>query len=77
MQTPQALAQDGGRTEKNRTLPPSSNFKDVDYFRKRAEEARSLAEEMQDTHTKLLMLGIADSYEQIANWENRPREPNS
>jgi hypothetical protein len=37
---------------------------------------------MQDTHTKLLMLGVAESYEEIAksyetlaNWQKRPREP--
>jgi DNA-binding ferritin-like protein len=63
-------------------LPSSPNSKDVEYFRNRAEEARSLAEEMKDAHTKSLMLGIAESYEQVAksyekaaNWETRHREP--
>ncbi len=56
--------------------------KDVEYFLKRAEEARAIAEEMEDAHTKSLMLGIAESYEQVAksyekvaNWEKRRREP--
>jgi DNA-binding ferritin-like protein len=41
---------------------------DAEYWRKRAEEARTLAEQMKDTHTKSLMLGIAESYEKIAKW---------
>jgi hypothetical protein len=45
---------------------PSSEPYGVEYWRKRAEEARTLAENMQDAHTKLLMLGIAESYEEIA-----------
>jgi hypothetical protein len=39
---------------------------DVEYWLKRAEEARAFAEEMKDAYTKSLMLGIAKSYEQIA-----------
>jgi hypothetical protein len=45
---------------------PPLEFRDVEYWLKRAEEARSFAEEMKDAHTKSLMLGIAQSYEQIA-----------
>ncbi len=63
-------------------VPTSSDLKDVEYFRKRAEEARTLAEEMKDAHTKSLMIGIAKSYEQIvksyeriANLEKRTLEP--
>jgi hypothetical protein len=37
-----------------------------DYWRKRAEEARTMSERMLDSYTKVLMLGIAESYEQIA-----------
>ena len=37
-----------------------------DYWRKRAEEARTMAERMLDAYTKVLMLGIAESYERIA-----------
>ena len=63
-------------------VPSSSDLKDAEYFRKRAEEARTLAEEMLDVHTKSLMLDIAKgyeeivkSYEKIANWQERTREP--
>ena len=49
---------------------------DPEYWQKRAEEARTLAEQMMDTHTKSLMLGIAASYEKIAKWaEERRDEP--
>jgi len=49
---------------------------DPEYWHKRAEEARALAEQMMDTHTKLIMLGIATSYEKIAKWaEQRRDEP--
>jgi hypothetical protein len=43
--------------------PPVENS---EYWRKRAEEAHSLAERMLDAYTKVLMLGIAESYERIA-----------
>jgi len=43
--------------------PPIENS---DYWRKRAEEARTLSERMIDAYTKVLMLGIADTYERIA-----------
>jgi DNA-binding ferritin-like protein len=56
----------------------SSDLNDAEYFRKRAKEARSLAEKMGDARTKSLMHGIAESYERIAiscekvaNWETR------
>ena len=61
---------------------PSSELYDVAYWQKRAKEARALAEGMQDAHTKLLMSGIADSYEEIAksyekiaNWRTRNLDP--
>jgi hypothetical protein len=57
-------------------VPPN-----IEYFRKRAKEARALAEQMLDSQTKTLMLGIAESYEKIAesyekiaSWEKRSRE---
>ncbi|MGN6747313.1 MAG: hypothetical protein ACTHJS_01835 [Xanthobacteraceae bacterium] len=37
-----------------------------DYWRKRAEEARTMSERMIDGHTRVLMLGIAEGYERIA-----------
>jgi len=46
------------------TLP--LELRDVEYWRKRAEEARTMAEEMKDAKTRELMRGIAASYEQIA-----------
>ena len=62
-------------------MPSSSNFKDAEYFRKRAEESRTLAEQMLDAHTKSLMLDIAKSYEEIvksyekiASWQKGTRE---
>ena len=63
-------------------MPSSSDFKDVEYFRKRAEEARTLAEEMLDAHTKSLMLDIAKGYEEIvksyqriADFQKRTGDP--
>ena len=47
---------------------------DPDYWRKRAEEARVLAEQMVEAHTKSLMLGIAASYEKIAKWAEQRRD---
>jgi hypothetical protein len=44
--------------------PPVENFT---YCRNRAEEARTLAERMLDAYTKVLMLGIAESYERTAH----------
>ena len=46
----------------------ASTLDDAGYWHKRAEEARMLAEQMKDTHTKALMLSIAESYEKIAKW---------
>jgi hypothetical protein len=37
-----------------------------DHWRSRAEEARTKAEGMVDAYSRLLMLGIAESYERIA-----------
>jgi hypothetical protein len=47
------------------TASPSTVF-DTAYSINRAEEARRLAEGMQDANTRILMLGIAESYEVIA-----------
>ncbi len=62
-------------------VPSFSDLKDAEYFRNRAEEARILADQMQDAHTKALMLGIAKSYEEIvksyekiASLQDRSRE---
>ena len=47
---------------------------DLEYWRKRAEEARTLTEQMMEAHTKTLMLGIAASYEKIAKWAEQRRD---
>jgi hypothetical protein len=47
-------------------VPSPSLPYDPEYWRKRAEETRALAEKMGDAHKKILMLGIAEIYEQIA-----------
>ena len=39
-----------------------------DYWRARAAEARTCSEQMLDSHTKALMLDIADTYERIAKF---------
>ena len=41
---------------------------DPDHWRARAEEARILANEMNDSKTKDAMLRIADEYEHLARW---------
>jgi hypothetical protein len=62
-------------------VSPSTVF-DTAYWINRAEEARRLAEGMQDANTRILMLGIAEcyeviakSYEKIAKWKERQGEP--
>ena len=51
---------------------PTFFVDDPEYWRKRAEEARTIAERMTDAHTKSLMLGVAESYEKIAKWAGEP-----
>ena len=41
-------------------------FDDPDYWRKRAEEARAVAVQMLDPHTKAIMLSIAQDYQKLA-----------
>jgi hypothetical protein len=47
---------------------PTFFIDDPEYWRKRAEEARTIAEQMTDAHTKALMLSVAESYKKIAKW---------
>jgi hypothetical protein len=44
------------------TLP----IDDPDHFRSQAEEARTMAERMIDPEAKRLMIGVAETYEQLA-----------
>ncbi len=39
---------------------------DPKYWRERADEARAVAVQMKDAHTKAVMLGIAQDYERLA-----------
>jgi hypothetical protein len=47
---------------------------DPEYWRKRAEEARTLADQMIEAHTKAIMLEIAVSYDKIAKWADERRD---
>ena len=42
------------------------NLNDPKYWRSRADEARAVAVQMIDHHTKLIMLNIAQEYEMLA-----------
>ena len=57
---------------------PTFFIDDPEYWRKRAEEARTIAERMTDAHMKSLMLGVAESYEKISKWAAKSTgEPSS
>jgi len=42
------------------------DLNDPEYWRRRAEEARAVAVQMTDPHTKAIMLSIAQDYEKLA-----------
>jgi hypothetical protein len=49
---------------------------DPEYWRQRAEEARAIAAQMMDAHTRAVMLGIAQDYEKLAEHaEQRAGKP--
>ena len=55
-------------------MPPNDHLiGNPDYWRKRAEEARTRSEQVFDSITKALILETANSYERIAKaYEERP-----
>jgi hypothetical protein len=57
---------------------PGTLLDDPEYFRGRAEEARTMAEQMFDAAAKLTMLQIAESYEELAKraerWQRAQRD---
>jgi len=58
-------------------MDPSAT-QDPDYWRNRAEEARAVAAQMTDAHTKAVMLTIAQDYEKLAKRaEQRVGETNA
>ena len=52
--------------ERARSMPIAPHFNDPEYWYKRAEEARVLAERMSNERTKKMMLRVADDYDQLA-----------
>ena len=53
-----------GRVRRTLCRPPLIN--DAQHWRKRADEARSLADDMKDEISKQMTLQIADDYEHLA-----------
>ena len=47
-------------------MPDVPHFNDPEYYRRRAEESRVLAEQMSDQAAKKIMFRIADDYEDLA-----------
>jgi hypothetical protein len=54
------------RRSRERSFVPASLINDPEHWRKRADEARSLANDMKDEISKQMMLQIADDYEHRA-----------
>src|SRR5262245_65144862 len=54
------------RRSRGRSFVPASLISDPEHWRKRADEARSLANDMKDEISKQMMLQVADDYEHRA-----------
>ena len=58
-------------------MPNRKLIDDPEFWRSRAEEVRTIAEEMKDRHGKAIMNRIADDYERLAQHaEQRRRSQN-
>jgi len=49
-----------------RTMPSAHFINDSDHWRKRAEEMRTLAEDLRDPVARATMLRVAEDYEKLA-----------
>jgi hypothetical protein len=54
------------RRSREGNFVPASLINDAQHWRKRADEARSLADDMKDEISKQMTLQIADDYEHLA-----------
>jgi len=52
----------------------AADLKDPDYWRFRAEEVLSIAEDLEHAETKAIMQRIAEDYERIAKMVERQRK---
>jgi len=62
-----------GNDKPKKMLRAPGCLRDPDYWRDRAEQARSIAERMIDNHTCEAMLRIAEGYEEFAEMAARRR----
>lgn len=53
----------------------ASLWEDPEHWRSRAEEARATADQMHDSDSRRVMLGIADGYDKLAARAERRQRP--
>jgi hypothetical protein len=58
-------------------MPPSHFINEPEHWRKRAEEARTLADQMNDPQSKQAMLRIATDYDRLATRAAARTKPSS